>query len=128
MGKPVICNRRNTDLKKLHDLTHFAVGAKHWDSNQKTSTSHEAYQDHGVSFQHIDIPEKNASVVELKQGKYDGNIHWRTEQRERYQGDYRPRLPPCEKPPVRVHMGDHKPELASHSNAVHVRQDNRELR
>jgi hypothetical protein len=29
---------------------------------------------------------------------------------------------------VRVHLGDDKPELASHSNAVHVSQDNPEFR
>merc|ERR550514_353907 len=34
----------------------------------------------------------------------------------------------CDPPPCRVHLGDDKPELASHSNAVHVRQDNREMR
>jgi len=123
-----ICNRRNTDLKQLHSIAHFAVGCKHWDSTEKTSTSHEAYQDHGVAFQHRDIPEKNASVVELKQGGYDGNVHFRTEQRERYEGLYRPRLPQCDPPPCRVHLGDDKPEMASHSNAVHVKQDERDLR
>jgi hypothetical protein len=127
-SKRPICNRRNSDLKRLHNIAHFAVGAKHWDSAEKTTTSHEAYQDHGVAFQHIGIPEKNASVVELKQGGYDGNVHFRTEMREQYKECYRPRLPQCDPPPCRVHLGDDKPALLSHSNATHVRQDNREAR
>lgn len=127
-SKTPICKKRDTDLKKLHSIAHFAVGAKHWDSLQKTSTSHEAYQDHGVAFQRHDIPDKMASVVELKQGGYDGKTHFRTEQRERFVSCYRPRLPQCDPPPCRVHFGDDKPELASHSNAVHVMQDDRDLR
>lgn len=124
-----VCNRRNSDLKLLHGIAHFAVGAKHWDDDKKTSTYHEAYQDHGVCFQHIGIPEKNASIVQLEQGGYNPDAHFRTEQREKYTECYRPRLPMCDPPPCRVHLGDDKPDISSsYSNAVHVRQDNREMR
>lgn len=127
-SRPPICQRRNSDLKQLHGIAHFAVGAKHWDSADKTSTTHEAYQDHGVSFQRHNIPEKNASCVELMQGGYDGNVHFRTEQRERYKDVYQPRRAAIDPPPCRVHLGDDKPELGSHSNAVHVKQDERDFR
>lgn len=128
-SKPPTCMKRASDLKKLHNLNHFAVGAKHWDSTDKTSTSHEHYQDHGVAFQRHDIPDKMASVVDLKQSGYNPNAHFRTEQREKYEGQYRPRLPQCDPPACKVHLGDDKPDIScSYSNLVHVRQDNRVLR
>jgi hypothetical protein len=117
-----VCNRRNTDLKRLHFSTHFAIGCHKWDTkSQGPTAAHEAYTDPGCAYLRRDAPQKNASVVELRQGGYDGNTHFRTEQREQF-ADAGPQLRQrtCDPGASQVHLGDDKPELVSHSNAVHA--------
>jgi hypothetical protein len=119
-----VCNRRNTDLKRLHFSTHFAIGCHKWDSKcQGPSTAREHYTDPCVAYVRRDAPQKNASVLEMRQGGYDGDTHFRTEQRERFADlGPQPRQQKCDidQTASQVHLGDDKPELVSHSNAVHA--------
>lgn len=117
-----VCNRRNTQMKQIHMAAHFAIGCHKWDTKcQGPTTSHVAYTDPGCAFVRRDAPQKNASVVELRQGGYDGNTHFRTEQRERYADvGPQPRQRTCEAGASQVYLGDDNPELVSHSNAVHA--------
>lgn len=120
-SRQAVCNRRNTDLKQLHFATHFAIGCHKWDSKcSGPSATQEHYTDPGVAFMWRDAPQKNASVVELRQGGYDGNTHFRTEQRERFADvGPQPRQRTCDPGASQVHLGDDKPPLVSHSNLVH---------
>lgn len=118
-----VCNRKNTDLKQLHFATHFAIGCHKWDTKAcGPSSAHTAFTDPGVAYQRRDAPQKNASVVELRQGTYDGDTHFRTEQRERFaDAGPQPRQRSCDPGASQVHFGDDRPDLMSHSTAVHQR-------
>jgi len=117
-----VCNRRNTDLKRLHFSTHFAIGCHKWDTKAEgPSTNHEDYTDPGCAYMRRDAPQKNASVVELRQGGYDGSTHFRTEQRERFaDAGPQPRQRTCDPGASQVHLGNDRPLLVSHSNHVHA--------
>jgi len=115
-----ICSKRNTSLKRLHDATHFAIGCQKWEAGtRETSTARASFADPGVVYASVDAPEKNASVVELRQSEHMPGTHYRTEQRERF---FNPGLQPREAPykaSVTVHLGDDRPEFQSQAAAVH---------
>jgi hypothetical protein len=119
-SKEPICSKRSSSLKRVHDATHFAIGCKKWDEGARgLSTTHTAYLDPQVVYATVDAPDKNMSVVELRQCHFDPEHHYRTEQRERfeYQGP-QPRDMPC-KLPISVHLGDDRPLFELQSHAAH---------
>lgn len=80
--------------KKIHDMTHFAIGCQKWDQDdfRKCSQAHQDFPDYKVVYATCDVPDKNASVVELRMQQFNAEAHYRTEQRERFQAlDPQPR-------------------------------------
>lgn len=121
-SKEPICGKRSSSLKRLHDATHFAVGCEKWDGGGRgPSTAHEAYADPQVVYATVEAPDKNASMVELRQCRFDPEAHYRTEQRERFSElGAQPRDPLCTAASrASVHFGDHHRELVPHMVAVH---------
>lgn len=117
-----VCNRRHPSLARLHQATHFAIGCKKWDDGARgPSAAHAAFTDPEVVYATCDAPDKNASVVELRQVRFDPDAHYRTEQRQRFP---HPGAQPRDKPfkeKVTVHLGDDRPELLTQTGAVHCR-------
>jgi len=121
-SRDVICNKRVSQLKRLHDATHFAIGCQKWDEgNRGPSTIHAAFTDPQVVYGTCDAPDKNMSIVELRQQAYNPDVHYRTEQRERFE-DHGPQ-PKAEttRYPSNVHLGDDRPGFDLQSHAVHRR-------
>jgi len=125
-SRQAVCNVRMSEMKKIQTFgTHFAIGCHKWDTKARgPSTTRSEFQDPGVAYVRRDAPQKNASVIEMRQGGYDGTTHFRTEQRERFSYEHGPQ--PVQKSVgesqtcSQVYLGDDKPELVSHSNAVHA--------
>lgn len=121
--KETICSKRPTLTGRIHGATHFAIGCKKWDDadNRSVSAAHREYTDPQVVYATCDAPDKNASVVELRQRAFDPEVHYRTEQRERFV-DAGPQ--PLDDPYSHistVHLGDDKPEKITNTAATHFR-------
>merc|ERR1719197_1771022 len=86
-SKEPIVSKRSNSLAKLHMATHFAIGCKKWDEEQARvqSTSHAVFSDPEVVYGVRDCPDKNASIVELRQREHIPVVHYRTEQKERFE-------------------------------------------
>lgn len=115
--------KRQTSTGRLHQAAHFAIGCEKWDdgANRGPSSSHQAYADPQIVYAVCDAPDKNASVVELRQIRHNPDCHYRTEQREQYED---PGEQPLDLPfrlPVNVHLGDDEPELVSQFTVAHCR-------
>lgn len=123
-SKEPIVSKRSNSLAKLHMATHFAIGCKKWDEDnvRGQSTSHAMFADPEVVYATRDCPDKNASIVELRQRAHVPETHYRTEQRERFEhpGD-QPRELPFNLGASKVHFGDDTPELITSTQAVHHR-------
>lgn len=123
-SKEPVVSKRSNSLAKLHMATHFAIGCKKWDHEgaRGESTSHATFTDPEVVYATRDCPDKNASIVELRQREHVPETHYRTEQRERFE---HPGGPPRDEPfPLqgsKVHFGDDKPELITQTASVHHR-------
>lgn len=119
-SKEPICSKRNTVTKRIHDATHFAIGCRQWeDPRAGESLAQATFTDPQVVYATCDAPDKNASVVELRQIDVHPDVHYRTEQRERFTDrGLRPRDAPF---PHRssVHLGDDRPELMTHTSETH---------
>eukprot|EP00450_Noctiluca_scintillans_P025629 CAMPEP_0194528756 /NCGR_PEP_ID=MMETSP0253-20130528/65229_1 /TAXON_ID=2966 /ORGANISM="Noctiluca scintillans" /LENGTH=251 /DNA_ID=CAMNT_0039373831 /DNA_START=9 /DNA_END=764 /DNA_ORIENTATION=+ len=131
--KEPVCSRRNTENKRIHSATHFALGCQSWEEevDRETSSSHAVHVDPQVAYATCDAPCKNASVVELRQTKHDPATHYRTEQRERFRsaGLQRRQLA-CEFP-THVHFGNDEPEFLTQTALTHfqhVREGSAALR
>lgn len=122
-SKQPVCSKGRTQLKRLHDATHFAIGCEKWDEvgTRNASTAHSTYVDPGIVFATVDAPDKNASAVELRQLEHQPGTHYRTEQRERFPDPGPQPLDPQYRYPATVHLGDDCPELRSQSVAAHAR-------
>lgn len=121
--EPVVSKQSNA-LAKLHMATHFAIGCKKWNEEcvRDKSTSHAAYTDPEVVYATRDCPDKNASIVELRQRDHIPETHYRTEQRERFEHPGpQPRDVPYPLGKSKVHFGDDTPELTTSTGAVHHR-------
>ncbi|CAJ1406854.1 unnamed protein product [Effrenium voratum] len=121
-SKEVICSKKASQTKRLHEATHFAIGCQKWDENTRgASVSHSTFVDPEVVYATCDAPDKNMSVVELRQQAFKPETHYRTEQRDRFE-DPGPQ-PPNDTltPPVTVHLGDDRPSYALQSHSVHRR-------
>mmetsp|Transcript_82308 Transcript_82308/g.129615 ORF Transcript_82308/g.129615 Transcript_82308/m.129615 type:complete len:286 (-) Transcript_82308:84-941(-) len=128
-SKEPICSKRSNSLAKLHMATHFAIGCKKWDEEgaRGVSMSHNAFADPEVVYATRDAPDKNASVVELRQREHIPEVHYRTEQSERFEhpGVQELQLPfPLGK--SKVHFGDDTPDLVTTSHNAHCRQSDLE--
>lgn len=121
-SKEPICNKRATELGRVHQAAHFAIGCQKWDDGIRgLSTTHMAYSDPQVIYATCDAPDKNASVVELRQIRFNPDAHYRTEQREQYED---PGAQPLDEPfrkPVTVFLGDDEPELITQFGLAHCR-------
>jgi len=123
-SKEPVVSKRSNNLAKLHMATHFAIGCKKWDAEGErgTSTSHATFLDPEVVYATRDCPDKNASIVELRQREHNPESHYRTEQRERFE---HPGAPPREMPfPLgvsKVFFGDDTPELVTTTASAHHR-------
>jgi hypothetical protein len=86
-SKDPSCSKRNSQTKKIHDMTHFAIGCKKWDQgdNRGYSQSHQDFPDYKVVYATCDVPDKNTSVVELRMQHFQPDVHYRTEQRELFE-------------------------------------------
>eukprot|EP00933_Yihiella_yeosuensis_P082568 TRINITY_DN96496_c0_g1_i2.p1 TRINITY_DN96496_c0_g1~~TRINITY_DN96496_c0_g1_i2.p1 ORF type:complete len:299 (-),score=43.33 TRINITY_DN96496_c0_g1_i2:69-935(-) len=126
-SKEPICSKKSSSLKRLHDATHFAVGCQKWDGGRGPSTTHTAFTDPEVVYATCDAPDKNTSIVELRQCHFDANVHYRTEQRERFE-DPGPQPPNqmCKSLKTQVFLGDDKPVLQTQSHASHRRLEEEE--
>jgi len=121
-SKEPVCSKRNTLTKRIHDATHFAVGCHKWDDPavRLKSRSHWDHPDHQVVYTTVDAPDKNASIVELRTQQHRPDVHYRTEQRERFDDRHGPQ--PMDLPfraPTTVMLGDDKPPLIPQSHWVH---------
>ncbi|CAK9094284.1 unnamed protein product [Durusdinium trenchii] len=119
-SKEVICSKKASQLKRLHEATHFAIGCQKWDEDTRgASVSHSTFVDPEVVYATCDAPDKNMSVVELRQQVFKPVTHYRTEQRDRFEDPGpQPKNDPLI-PPVTVHLGDDQPGYALQSHAVH---------
>ncbi|CAJ1457474.1 unnamed protein product [Effrenium voratum] len=85
-SKEVICSKKASQTKRLHEATHFAIGCQKWDENTRgASVSHSTFVDPEVVYATCDAPDKNMSVVELRQQAFKPETHYRTEQRDRFE-------------------------------------------
>jgi len=123
-SKEPVVSKRSNSLAKLHMATHFAIGCKKWDeaATRGTSTAHSCFTDPEVVYATRDCPDKNASILELRQREHIPETHYRTEQRERFE---HPGGPPRELSfPLgasKVHFGDDTPELVTATASAHHR-------
>jgi len=120
-SKETICAKKSSMTGKIHNATHFAVGCKKWDEDsvRGQSRTHTDYPDHQVVYATCDAPDKNASVVELRQQGFRPDVHYRTEQRERFD---HPGAQPLDLPyraHISVHLGDDQPGFATQQQSVH---------
>jgi hypothetical protein len=120
------CGKRVSSLGRVHGSAHFAIGCQKWDDNSRLqSRTQEDYTSHGVVYSAMGKIDKNASQADLRQQEHRPDVHYRTENRDRF--DH-----PMGGPPEAIiwaaqrstlHLGDERPELQTQSQAVHCRQD-----
>lgn len=123
-SKEPVVSKRSNQLAKLHMATHFAIGCKKWEDEQarQDSTSHAVYTDPEVVYATRDCPDKNASIVELRQREHNPDAHYRTEQRERFEHPgNQPREVSFPLGKSKVHFGDDAPELVTATASAHHR-------
>ena len=61
-GKDVICSKKASQLKRLHEATHFAIGCQKWDEDTRgASVTHSTFVDPEVVYATCDAPDKNMS-------------------------------------------------------------------
>jgi hypothetical protein len=124
-SKEPVCSKRSNSVAKLHMATHFAIGCKKWDEEgaRGVSMSHKSFADPEVVYATRDAPDKNASVVELRQLEHVPEVHYRTEQRERFEDPGgQPRELPYPLGKSKVHFGDDTPELITSTQSAHYRE------
>lgn len=130
-SKEPVVSKRSNSLAKLHMATHFAVGCKKWDDpgGRGLSTNQAAFQDPEVVYATRDCPDKNASIVELRQREHIPTVHYRTEQKERFDHPgYQPLDEPFPLGLSKVHFGDDQPELCTSTASAHHRAPDDEAR
>jgi hypothetical protein len=123
-SKEPIVSKRSNSLAKLHMATHFAIGCNKWDEENARgqSTSHATFRDPEVVYATRDCPDKNASIVELRQRDHIPETHYRTEQRERFDHPgNQPKEMPFALGRSKVHFGNDTPELVTVTASVHHR-------
>lgn len=107
--------------KRVHDMTHFAIGCEKWDhaDARASAQSHMDYPDYKVVYATCDVPDKNASVVELRMQQFQPEVHYRTEQRERFEdAGPQPRDLPF-KPEDGVNLGTDPRDYSTQFSQVH---------
>jgi len=125
-SKEPVCGKKNSTTKMIQNSTHFAVGCKKWEDEQcrGISMSHVTFADPEVVYGTCAAPDKNSSTVELRQRNFVAEVHFRTEQRERYEHpgmaahDARGALV---KHQPQIHLGDDVPELITQTQVAHGR-------
>eukprot|EP00435_Cladocopium_sp_Y103_P065203 s473_g27.t1 len=116
----VICSKKASQLKRLHEATHFAIGCQKWDEDTRgASVTHSTFVDPEVVYATCDAPDKNMSVVELRQQVFKPASHYRTEQRDRFDDPGPQPRNDTLVPSVTVHLGDDRPGYSLQSHAVH---------
>lgn len=123
-SKEPVVSKRSNSLAKVHMATHFAIGCKKWDEEKARgeSTSHATFTDPEVVYATRDCPDKNQSIVELRQREHIPETHYRTEQRERFEDPgYQPKEMPYPLGKSKVFFGDDTPELITVTASVHHR-------
>eukprot|EP00929_Paragymnodinium_shiwhaense_P014743 TRINITY_DN122700_c0_g1_i1.p1 TRINITY_DN122700_c0_g1~~TRINITY_DN122700_c0_g1_i1.p1 ORF type:complete len:293 (-),score=40.74 TRINITY_DN122700_c0_g1_i1:122-1000(-) len=121
-SKVPICAKKSSMTGRIHNATHFAIGCKKWDEEKSgISRTHEDFADPEVVYATVDVPDKNSSVVELRTQPHVPELHFKSEQRDRFDN---PGPQPLDLPyraHVSVHLGDDRPALVAQSHAVHTR-------
>lgn len=123
-SKEPVVSKRSNSLAKLHMATHFAIGCKKWDDPvvRAQSSSHATWTDPEVVYATRDCPDKNASIVELRQREHIPETHYRTEQRERFEHPgQQPKETAFPLGRSKVHFGDDTPDLITVTASVHHR-------
>mmetsp|Transcript_41771 Transcript_41771/g.75832 ORF Transcript_41771/g.75832 Transcript_41771/m.75832 type:complete len:282 (-) Transcript_41771:92-937(-) len=124
-SKEPVVGKKATPIKRVMDATHFAVGCEHWDhaGARHRSVSHDTWTDPKVIYATRDAPDKNASIVDLRQRVHDPLVHYRTEQKEQFiDNGPQPVEQAFDYSRVRqVHLGDDKPELTTQTALAHFR-------
>lgn len=122
--KEPTCAKRTSMTKRIHDATHFAIGCEKWDeATRGVSTTHNDFPDYKVVYATCEAPDKNASVVELRMQQFQPEVHFRTEQRDRFE-DRGPQ--PLDQPfrqLISVHLGDDPRDHTTQTASVHGRLD-----
>ncbi|CAE6920597.1 unnamed protein product [Symbiodinium sp. CCMP2592] len=119
-SQDVICSKKASQLKRLHEATHFAIGCQKWDEgNRGASVTHTTFVDPEVVYATSDAPDKNMSVVELRQQAFKPEIHYRTEQRDRFEDPGPQPKNDTLVPVVSVHFGDDRPGYSLQSHSAH---------
>lgn len=121
-SKEPICSKRSNSLSKLHMATHFAVGCKKWDDEgaRGASTTHITFTDPEVVYATRDAPDKNASIVDFRQREHVPEVHYRTEQRERFDDPGPPdRQDAFPLATSKVHFGDDTREFVTSTGNAH---------
>eukprot|EP00439_Symbiodinium_sp_Y106_P069448 s1812_g11.t4 len=119
-SQDVICSKKASQLKRLHEATHFAIGCQKWDEgNRGASVTHTTFVDPEVVYATSDAPDKNMSVVELRQQAFKPEIHYRTEQRDRFEDPGPQPKNDTLVPVVSVHFGDDRPGFSLQSHSAH---------
>lgn len=117
-----VCAKKSSMIGRVHNATHFAIGCKKWDDDKShMSKAHEDFPDPQVVYATVDVPDKNSSVVELRTQPHRPDLHYKSEQRDRF---YDPGPQPLDLPyrsSVSVHLGDDRPDKITQSHAVHSR-------
>lgn len=121
--KEPLCGKKNSRTMQVHSATHFAVGCRHWEEEEKgVSTSHAVHKDPEVVYRNCAPPDKNASFLELRQtSACNPDDHYRSEQRERYDDPGWQEVRQQKKHPSQLHFGDDHPELVPQTAAAHGR-------
>lgn len=120
-----VFGKRASSLGRIHQTVHYAVGCQKWDDNSRLqSRTHADFPDPGVVYSSVGQVDKNAHQSDLRQQEHRPEIHYRTENRERF-------VHPGGVPPEpfvwaaqrsTLHFGDDRPELQTQMKAVHVPQ------
>jgi len=119
-SQEVICSKKASQLKRLHEATHFAIGCQKWDEGVRgASVTHTTFVDPEVVYATSDAPDKNMSVVELRQQAFKPETHYRTEQRDRFDDPGPQPKNDALIPMSSVHLGDDRPGYSLQSHSVH---------
>lgn len=124
-SKEPVYGKKSSELKRLHDKTHFVAGCQKWDDHptRGQSRSHADFADPQVVYGTCDAPENNVSSVDLKQQEHVGRSHFTTEQRTCFDN---PGQQPLDMPfrhVASVNLGTDQQALQTQTKAVHHRME-----
>jgi len=108
-SKDIVCGKRTHPLAELHRKATYPFGTDYWDDmkGRSCSVGKDAFRDPCVTLQRLEVPYKNASIVELRQGAYDPQSQFKSEMASTYRGTKAPKQARCPPFETNVHLGDY---------------------